>query len=241
MRKLEGHLNQGLKETRTNNKSQQTWEEMKMTSLGQNIQMGSTNSIENSEVDSGNERGKEMLKTQKQNWFSRSLNNTFLIKLLTGLAVGAMLVTSIGMAKSWASADEPSRPLGNASIATLGFGHYHDMVQAAKLKISPAIEVYVPVSNTNFRVGEAEGFGHYHDMVQAARPKISQGTEVYVPVYNRVSRITEGFGHYDDMVQAANVKIDQSAKLGRSELGFYSYGSDFVTERLQETLLVDWP
>ena len=51
----------------------------------------------------------------------------------------------------------------------------------------------------------------------------------------------EGFGHYDDMVQAAKLKIGQSTKLNRSDLGFYSYGSDFVTERVQEKLLVDWP
>ena len=52
-----------------------------------------------------------MLMAQNQNWFSRSLSNVVSLKLLAGLAVGAMLMTTIGL--NSVRADEPSRPLGS--------------------------------------------------------------------------------------------------------------------------------
>ena len=56
-----------------------------------------------------------MIKTEKQNWFSRNLGNIAPVKLLAGFAVGAMLITTVAMPGIGVSADEPSRPLGAAS------------------------------------------------------------------------------------------------------------------------------
>ena len=153
-----------------------------MTNLGKNIQLGSIeigsiNSAGNSELNSENKKGIEMLNTEKQNWFSRNFSNTLPVKLLAGLALGAMLLTTIATSGT-GLADEPSRPLSKSSIDNVGFGHYDDMVQAAKPNNSGGTEVYVPATNASVA---QRGFGHYDDMVQPAKLNISGGTEVYVP------------------------------------------------------------
>ena len=96
-----------------------------MTTLNQNIQTGPMNMDQISGINSKNERGIEMLKAEKQNWFFRKVGNIVPVKLLAGLAVGAMLMTTIGMPGSGVSADEPSRPLG---LAYQGFGSQADVV-----------------------------------------------------------------------------------------------------------------
>ena len=106
---------QGLGETGSTEKSTQISEVIEMTNQEQNIQTElismKIDTEQNSGIKSENERGNEMLMAQNQNWFSRSLSNVVSLKLLAGLAVGAMLMTTIGL--NSVRADEPSRPLGS--------------------------------------------------------------------------------------------------------------------------------
>ena len=149
-----------------------------------------------------------MLKTEKQSWFSRTLGNIAPVKLLAGLAVGAMLVTVIGLPTTGVSADEPSRPLGPGYYFELdvadggspgrdslreiqGYGSVEDMNIAAQLqnrsaKLSPV--GYGPAADIpSLPKLELKGYGPLADVIST--PKAAQ----------------RGFGAYIDMTYAPKV------------------------------------
>ena len=175
MRELSGQPKQDLGETFSSGNSQQIREEKEMTTLNQNIQTGPMNMGQISGINSKNERGIEMLKTEKQNWFSRNLGNIVPVKLLVGLAVGAMLMTAIGMPGSGVSADEPSRPL---VLAYQGFGSLADVVTYAKV--------------------ERQGFGSIDDWANSGKVTHQGfGSLATIPTTNaKVER--QGLGSIDD-------------------------------------------
>ena len=155
-----------------------------MTTLEQIIQNGLSFADQISGINSKNERGIEMLKTEKQNWFSRNLGNIAPVKLLVGLAVGAMLMTAIGMPGSGVSADEPSRPL---VLAYQGFGSLADVVTYAKV--------------------ERQGFGSIDDWANSGKVTHQGfGSLATIPTTNaKVER--RGFGSLADVVTHGKVEL----------------------------------
>ena len=148
MQEQNGQPKRELGETGSGRNSRKVNEENEMTTKEQNIQTGPMSMDQISGINAEKERGIEMLNAEKQNWLSRNLSNIVPVKLLAGLAVGAMLMTAIGLPTNGVSADEPSRPLGSVyylapdlsvdkKLATnsefWGYGFAEDVVSHAKV------------------------------------------------------------------------------------------------------------
>ncbi len=206
---------QGLGETGSTEKSTQISEVIEMTNQEQNIQTGlismKIGTEQNSGIKSENERGNEMLMAQNQNWFSRSLSNVVSLKLLAGLAVGAMLMTTIGL--NSVRADEPSRPLGSVYYMAPDLSVDH--------KLSSNNEFWghgfaedVPVTNAKAKFW---GYGFAEDVASTATV-LNHGTGAMtdVPTMAKIDARTLG-------------NVSNSTITSKLDPGIYGFAEDIPT------------
>ena len=218
MREHKGEAKKNLGALDSGN-SQQIRGGKEMTTLGQNIQTGPITTDQISGINSENKRGIEMFKTEKQNWFSRNFGNIVPVKLLVGLAAGAMLITAIGMPGSGVSADEPARPLGSgyqgfgsladvvapAKVERQGLGSIDDWANSGKVThravYSYSLDFVAEPGMTRVAIRQTTGFDPIDVVFLAAMNE--RGSSKAVPLLVKLE--TQGFGSLADVVKTVGL------------------------------------